>query len=1128
MSIAELRKIYFFILKYNLQEIISIFPKEIISKIEKIIESGNLSNNEFELSKDQEELLIDTFKKNPEAFNSSTPNVIVRDESCIIEAIKIDLNSLSFLDYFYQIPRNLYEIIVDLAKKNNYTLTPKSPSILKRSFEVALNSINLDSKTADFVEYDYMWYKDSLKLLDVLSKSNYVLSKKSPEFLSTSENICITSLKNDFQSVQYLSSEMKAREPIFKFLLERNYDFSKEELEYPSISILQDEDILEYYQQRVYGLNLFEYHSSQAYEILRMFRNMGISSEATENFRKLILSFVNSTPTISLFNKIWESRAIESWNKYRSNHPEDYENLFIKITSELRVIENFEDIYKSFSFLDIHLTIPESYNALITAMKEYYEIYRQKGPNYLEKIQESTNNISKYIGLYIAKSKESFIKDEINFYKWRTKPFFKVRQDNPLVKRKIIEHRQRKIFECLYLNSDPSVCEFVNDLINKHKNDLPEDQLRIIITAIIRGFKFIDLLADAPKKPKKYDKYEQYLKAKKVVNRLNQGFIKIDSPEAKKCSEIINWDEEQKEYVVMTNILNARELSDCKKYEAFLKLYKDLRTAIAEQTKLIEYDESVSKRILESLSEQLPFTDEFFEFDKEKITLSNLIVPYQSVESDENYSYIFKYEFSPIFYLLNSAFYRSEILENRKYFQTVNNILIESGLAWLLCIEQDHTRQLPKLYQESVLNSRKTMAFINNIPFLLEFASIYNFKESEFEDFIWLNDVSNYMDSLSLAILGPDLLKRLQEDKNYTSDEMRDIIKKACYLVSHMSKKESSTIPYVSGDTSRFHYSIYDSKDNTLLLSGINTESCFKINNTDNDFLFYTALDKNGFVIKITDFSGKFIARASGFRNGNFVYLNQLRTIYDKGNNELANIPSIEVKEIINALKAACQDIISTSNNNPDDLLGIDAVFITQSYILKDYQGQIINKDLIGEQPMDNESEDWQRFINNTQHLRECQKENHFTTDFSNYPILCIASSKDFANNNVTIKKQDVPAIYKRERNNVRCGTINDREVVEAVNKIAGIKAYLNAEEFTTPVLEDDFIIYVGDDWYIVTSSNQIIDLCIISDNELAKKELAIIIESLDDNQQTLKDSAVPHSDKTEQQVQFKKTKKRP
>ena len=88
-----------------------------------------------------------------------------------------------------------------------------------------------------------------------------------------------------------------------------------------------------------------------------------------------------------------------------------------------------------------------------------------------------------------------------------------------------------------------------------------------------------------------------------------------------------------------------------------------------------------------------------------------------------------------------------------------------------------------------------------------------------------------------------------------------------------MAKRNKSTVPYIKGSTPNYNYSLYDPLDVTLLSCGYDTDACFRVGGIDNDFLHYCALDKNGFVIKITDKSGKFVARAAGFRNGNCIFL---------------------------------------------------------------------------------------------------------------------------------------------------------------------------------------------------------------------------------------------------------------
>lgn len=1126
MSLLEIRKIYNFIIKNNLHQSIEVFPNETIRKIEEILSNKN-NNEDFDLTEEQKKLIIESFKSSKVPFDSSTPNIIKEDLECIVLSISIDLDSLSFLDYFYQVTTDLKNIISDLAKKQNYVLNENSSSILRRNFEVALNSIKLDIRSADYVEYEYLWPKESNTLIEMLSKSNYSLSESTPEFLLNSEAICLTSLKNDFTSVKYIPSEIKAKCKVFKYLLENGYEFTEEELECPSISILQDEEILNFFQNKIQGIYLFNYNHNQREDQFKMYRNLGLYKAQHLALEKLLTSFLKSKPTISEFTKIWESRAIDEWNRYRFAHPENYANLFVKITEELKAIKDFEDIFKDISFTDIYLTIPEEYETLIRAMKEYHSIYQNRETDYLEKLQKPALVISKCIALYLAASKESFIKDELSFYKHLAKPYFKVRKEHPLINKKIIEQRKRKIYEYLYINSDPSVEEFTENLIEKYKERLPEEQLKVIITSIIRGFKFIDLLADAPKKPKNYEKYILLKKVKKIVVRLNAGYLKKDSKEVEKYKEFIIWDDNKNKYLVSPNIINPKAIASCKRYEDFLKIYNELRILIANEIRKIEYDGVVKKEVLDNLSEHLPFTDEFFEFDSEKIKLKNLIVPKQIIESkptDFSYSYDFVYEFSPIYFLLNTHFYDSEILKNKRYTEILHKLLVESGIGWLLFIEQDSSKNIPSIYKNKVINSRETLGLLNGIPTIIAFASMINYNLESTLDFIRINNISNYIDISSLAILGPDLSLGLRENNNYSIEEMSDIIKKACYLISKMSQRKASTVPYVSGNTDNYHYSTYSFNDNDLLLAGINTSSCFKINNTDNDFLFYTALDKNGFAIRITDKSGNFIGRACGFRNGNFIYLNQLRTIYDKGNNELAKTSKKESVEIIEALKKACQDMIDISKNNQDDSLGIDAVFITQSYILKEYQAPVINKELISVYPMDNRSEDWHSFVKNTSYLRECELKGNFTTDYASYPVICIASSKPLEQ--ISIINHDNDAIYCQPRKDIICSSIRDRKVVELINRISSIRAYIDCCEFEPTNIKENYKIYLGEDWYILEANGEVIESCIISENTIAQKEFNDTIKLINENKKPITDEEEETTKPTTSPKTYTKRKK--
>lgn len=1096
MSILEAKKLYQFIVDNHIDD----FPKITMSKIHSIL-IGKEKNSDLDLTDEEKELIISTYKSNPKIFDDNTPSIILKDEECIMLAIDINLESLSFLDYFYEISNELMKKITEVAKKKRYVISKTSPSILRRCYEVVLNSIMINPQSADYIEFDYIWYKDSKKIINILSQSNFILTSDTPEFLVDSEEICLTSLRNDFSTSKYLSANSKKSKKVFKYLLENRYNFTIEELENIPISFLEDDDILNFYLIQIREFNFEKLDIYQAEEILKRFRSIGLTEEESNNFNDLIKSFIKKTPTIKTINKIWQEHALNSWNRYRTDHPELYTDLFNKITNELRVIDNFEDIFKSFHFLDIKLTIPNSYEQLINAMREYFEIYHKQDNNYLQELQRPASIISNIVGLYIVSSKEKYIKDEVAHHEDIAKPFFKLKMDNNVVQSKIVNHRKRKIFEYLYINSDESVKSFIDGIIDRYKKDIPESQLRILITAIVRGFKYIDILADIQKKPKEFESYELYKKVLKIIKRLNQGYLDRSSIEYKMYMNYIIWDDMKKSYIISPDIIGKRKITKCRKYEKYLSIYKEIRSIIANRIKEIEFDGYIGKKILDNIRTQLPFTDEYFEFDTDSITLENTLNPKLLIKHSHNGTYT-EYEYSPLFYILNSFFYSNEILGNKEYLDVIYNIFIRSGIAWLLIIEKDD----PRFYIDNsiykALTSKRVFNILNNIPNLLKFANIHGYNIDGFSSFNHLNNIAGNIEEISLAMIGLPLSLKLHEDKDISDDEIIEIMNKASYLIAHMANRKNSTVPYISGTTTNYHYSTYNSNDSDLLLAGIDTSACFKINSTDNDFLFYTALDKNGFAIKITDRNGNFIARACGFRNGNFIFLNQLRTIYDKGNNEVSSIPSYESIEIIEALKKACEDIIKQSEDTKDDSLGIDAIFITKSYLLKDFPGNIVKNELLGKYPMDNNSDDWKTFVKNTPYLKECTINNCFTTDFESYPLICIATSKSFEE--LEIKSGDVDAVYRQPRLDVIYGNIKDRNIFTRVNRIAGIKAFLNNSKYEQPSINDDDIIFAGQDWFIITNLGNILMTCIIDENPETIDEMNASAEWLKINLETI------------------------
>ena len=354
--------------------------------------------------------------------------------------------------------------------------------------------------------------------------------------------------------------------------------------------------------------------------------------------------------------------------------------------------------------------------------------------------------------------------------------------------------------------------------------------------------------------------------------------------------------------------------------------------------------------------------------------------------------------------------------------------------------------------------------------------------------------MSNCADDEAIAILGKDIILKLCEYRDYTTDQTEEIIDSAIDLVCKMTKRCKSTVPYIKGELENYKYTMYDSQDSEILLSGINTNACFRIDGNDNDFLYYCALDKNGFVIKIVDEYNNFIARASGFRNGNGVYINQLRTIYDYGGLGYEGDCLSEKKKIIETFKKACQDIIDISQSNKYERDKIDFVLVTKSYALADTESNVSKETerKIGNTPMDYQSEDWKEFVNSTDNLQEIVDErDFFSTDYGDYSLICVAHSTKIKDSNemqLPIKSKNVEALYTRKRSKILIDNPNP-EIIDKINRIKGIDSYLNNYYFKSALIPQDSIVFIGDNWYIVYSKGNIIDECLLEYDKSASIE---------------------------------------
>ena len=824
----------------------------------------------------------------------------------------------------------------------------------------------------------------------------------------------------------------------YKFLdlISKGYEFSEEELKRMPLSFFDNSEVLGYALKK---LNIFDNNIHDKYN---------------QRLCYLLTKAITNVPKIETFKQVIDVYAEKLWAKYKEDNMKDYTNIFGKICTQLRNYDNYDDSIMNMPFLQtMEYALKDKYTLLLDSMKDYHTSIHYKQ---MENIDIARNEIAKYSALYVSISKENYKKQITKMFYDNIKYFFIPKKSNKLAYKRITELKKRKEFKRLYINGDDSVNTFLDNLKKQYKEEITEDKVAEMVDNFLR--RNYSKMESFIEKPIYFYEYKRMLEANKLVNRLNKKYIKYSDSDVTNYLDVIKYNPKTDTYYYAGDTFSEEEITKFQNYEKQLQIFNKIKKKIILESKEMKVSEDIKREELLSIKNDLPFNDEFFTFDNivlEKLTLENLI---RSL-------------------ILENSYIRTSSFTDDESYDLLTTYIIDNGLIWLLLL---YDKYEDLLHDCIFIDTYEIFLSFNYMKKIVSLAKTFNYDIHKYENIVTLYELSKFADDLEIAILGKDVILKLCEYQEFTNRELQDTIEMAKELVCEMVKRDKSTVPYVSGKTNNYLYSVYDSQDETVLLSGIDTNACFKINGIDNDFLHYCVLDKNGFVIKITDILGNFIGRASGFRSGNFIYINQLRTIYDELG-EYNGDSKYESGEILEAFKEACKEIIISSQNNKNEKNKIDYIFSTKSYILSNnLEVNSSIKTIIGKTPLFTECTDWESFVKNTKNLLTIENVNDFfQTDYDNYKLTCIASVNNSKNVN-DIEKKDVKALYDRVRNKIIITNVVDEKIINKVNKIKGIYSYLNNTKFEGLKTSKGPIVFLGDNWYIVFYAGKIIDSCIL------------------------------------------------
>ena len=477
----------------------------------------------------------------------------------------------------------------------------------------------------------------------------------------------------------------------------------------------------------------------------------------------------------------------------------------------------------------------------------------------------------------------------------------------------------------------------------------------------------------------------------------------------------------------------------------------------------------------------------------EKITISEAEIASLSKDSD-SVRYIMDYRKAPEDHVaqMMAVYMKKDQIEDEKAKRMYQKLLIDSGIVYAI----------PFLGHENI---EDIMFFVDSCKYLPTLFTEADMTVENFNMIIKTINMYKYTTPADEVILGSKVCKKIAFNETYvgghrTDEDKKQRVATAAKYSALAAKNVRSTIPYLTTMTDGIKAERYMSNDPSILTAGIDTDSCFRIDGNDNEFLLYTMFNKNGYVLKITDESGALIGRVSGFRNGNVLYLNQARSVLDTMGTPNAKQTAL-TKKLRAAIETHAKAIIDATKDTAEP---IDYIFILKSYGYNTCKYlPVVNKALIPNRknPMNVSTPDYDEFIWDPE-LNVKNAERGFTTDYeNNQDVLLLASRggkrvwalrdiKDYDPQILYDRPRQSPKVYKQDE-------INDA-VIAQVNSINARDIYWGdiakreaKKAAFTPITELDDIIAIvtGEDFYIMIDENgELTELCLQYDKR-AKEE---------------------------------------
>ena len=439
---------------------------------------------------------------------------------------------------------------------------------------------------------------------------------------------------------------------------------------------------------------------------------------------------------------------------------------------------------------------------------------------------------------------------------------------------------------------------------------------------------------------------------------------------------------------------------------------------------------------------------------------------------------------------------------SEEHYNLLKKFLIEDGLLWAYIAENIDLNTFSKI--------------INNFDTIASVFPANKICISQLHEIIKTANMQDYTNDLIIGLVGQEIATKVINYNQFSGVTVTDeVIQKRLRKLIDLSVRSEyinkSSLPFrCNVRLGNYKLQRYRNNDPSIFASGIDTKTCFFISVNENDFFFYSLINKNGFVLKIVNEKDELIARASCFRKNNVFMINGIRC----KNNKVLPESKEDTEEMIKIVELIELFATKLIERTKDDECPIDYVVCNKAGILEnpffENRFESINSDLFNE-PINIYDDDWQEFVHTydggEQMLQEVPTcpDKSFTTDFgSHFPALLIRS-RDYMplTSPRHISLNDQPATYTRPKRDVEeyIGLEITDEILARINRIKALSCFIGTQEeqlekqrtFKLLTKSDIKSIELAEDWYALLKSDNTFEVVRAKNEDRKIKDVTIL-----------------------------------